>query len=250
MNHLPYVLARDRVGGRLLASLGSVVGAARTFVRTDDRKLDACMTRPSRKQSGPSGSRTDGGRDPHPGAKRRRAKATRRPHPRRIIFRFVLWLLLILGSFEVGLATDTMKESVIPQYLRFCATVSGGTMRLFGEKVTVHDSTISSPRYSVNVKRGCDAVQPTALFVAAVFASPVVFWPKVPGVVGGVLFLMVMNLVRVISLFYTGVYYPRAFDVMHHDVWQAAFIFISISLWALWAVWAARLTAVKRHATR
>lgn len=206
------------------------------------------MTRPGRKQRRASDSRTDGGRDAPPSTKRNQTRAARRPHPRRIIFRFVLWLLVILGSFELLLATETVTENLIPRYLRFCATLSGGTMRLFGEQVTVLDSTISSPRYSVNIKRGCDAVQPTALFVAAVFASPVVFWPKVPGVVVGLLCLMVMNLVRVISLFYTGVYYPRAFDVMHHDVWQAAFIFISISLWALWAVWAARLTAVKRHA--
>ena len=57
---------------------------------------------------------------------------------------------------------------------------------------------------------------------------------------GGVAILMIVNLIRIITLFLTAVHWPNAFDVMHLDVWQAAFIFLAIVLWALWASWAAR----------
>ena len=160
-------------------------------------------------------------------------------HP---IFRFVVVLLILLGLFEVILATSFVKEKLLPPYLEFYARLSGSVMEVFGEDVTVQGATVSSVRYSVNIKRGCDAMQPSILFIAAVIAAPVIRWPKVPGLILGLLFLMVMNLVRVVSLYYIGVHYPSAFDVMHHDVWQAVFIFLAILAWGLWALWAAGKT--------
>ena len=88
---------------------------------------------------------------------------------------------------------------------------------------------------SIHIERGCDAVEPSALFVAAVMASPVPFLSRLSAAVGGTLILMLINLVRVISLFLIRVYAPGAFKIMHLDVWQALFIFLAIALWALWA---------------
>ena len=87
------------------------------------------------------------------------------------------------------------------------------------------------------------------LFISAVLASPVAFLSKVPGLLIGFLFLMAMNLVRVISLFYIGIYFPSAFNTAHHDVWQAVFIILSILAWALWAIWAVRKTPLGADAS-
>ncbi len=170
-----------------------------------------------------------------------------RKHP---VFRFVVVLLLLLGLFEFVAASDFVRNGAIPGYMRFVAKVTGGVMSVWGEEVTVSGSTISSPRFSVNIKKGCDAVQPTALFLAGVLASPVVFWPKIPGIFLGLLFLGSMNIVRVISLFYIGAFMSqRAFAIMHEDVWQVAFIFLSILAWGLWAVWAAQKTVRREDVT-
>ncbi len=141
------------------------------------------------------------------------------------------------------MSTHTVRYGMIPKYLDGWAHVSGVVLRMFGEDgVRVAGSSVSSSRFSVDIKRGCDAVQPTVLFISAVLASPVALTAKLPGLGFGFLFLMFMNLVRVITLFYTGVYWPSAFNVMHHDVWQAVFIILSILAWASWAVWALRKT--------
>ena len=50
--------------------------------------------------------------------------------------------------------------------------------------------------------------------------------------------LMLLNLARIVSLFYIQIHFPRAFEVMHIEVWQALFIFLAIALWAWWACWA------------
>lgn len=165
------------------------------------------------------------------------------------IFRFVASLAVLMIVANVLLSTSYAKKDLLPSYLRGWAHISSAALNVMGERSRVHDSQIISPRFSVSIKRGCDAVQPTLLFVTAVIASPVALWSKLPGLAFGLAFLMVMNLVRVISLFYTGVYFSmKTFEIMHHDVWQAVFIILSIFAWAVWAVWAVRKTVVRQHA--
>jgi exosortase/archaeosortase family protein len=164
------------------------------------------------------------------------------------VFQFVVMLGVLMFVLNVVIATKPIRHGFIPKYLESWAQVSGAVLRLCGENARVSGSAVTSDRFSVDIKRGCDAVQPTVLFLSAVLASPVAFLPKLPGLAIGFFFLMAMNLVRVISLFYIGIYFPSAFDTMHHDVWQATFIILSISAWALWAIWAVKKTTITADA--
>ena len=123
-------------------------------------------------------------------------------------------------------------------YLELNAEASAGILHAINyADLERKGKSLVSPRGSITVERGCDAVEPSALFVAAVLASPVAWRSKLLAAVAGTALLMVINLVRIISLFLTAVHWRKAFDIMHLDVWQAAFIFFAIVLWALWASW-------------
>ena len=50
----------------------------------------------------------------------------------------------------------------------------------------------------------------------------------------GTLFLLLLNVVRIVSLYYSGAYYPRMFDVLHIDLWQPMFILLPLVLWLMW----------------
>jgi exosortase/archaeosortase family protein len=128
----------------------------------------------------------------------------------------------------------------VPWHHQLIAKVSGGMLTVLGQDITVADTSISSQMFSVQIVRGCDAVEAIALYVCAVLAFPLPFLKKLPGIIAGVLLLLVLNLVRVVSLFLIGVYSPTIFDMMHIDVWQALFIFLAVLLWILWLLWATR----------
>jgi exosortase/archaeosortase family protein len=162
---------------------------------------------------------------------------------KRPILVFVVSLCVMLGLLQLVLAADVVTEKVIPAYLRGWARACAATLSVFGEGASAVETAVNSPRYSINIKRGCDAIQPTALLIFGVLAAPVRWRLKIPGLLVGTAFMMVMNLVRVVSLFYVGIHFPTAFDTMHEDVWQAVFIILSVLSWGAWAVWAARRTA-------
>ncbi|UCE60059.1 MAG: archaeosortase/exosortase family protein [Phycisphaerales bacterium] len=161
--------------------------------------------------------------------------------------RFLFFFGLMMGVYYVSTTTTFARETFFPSYLRLNARLAGGILDVVGYDIAVRDQKVSEPRWSVTVGRGCDAVQPTALFVAAVLASPVPFLPRICAAMVGTIALAVINLLRIISLLLTGIYAPKLFDAMHLDVWQALFIFLAILFWALWAAHYARKRRAQTH---
>jgi hypothetical protein len=47
--------------------------------------------------------------------------------------------------------------------------------------------------------------------------------------------IFIINEVRLISLFYIGIYAPAIFDTTHLLVWQSLMILFALGLWLLWA---------------
>lgn len=159
---------------------------------------------------------------------------------KRPVLRFILLFGGLLGVFYAVSLTPFAENRLWPAYLEINAEISGAILRIFGETANVDERAIFSSRALLLIERGCDAIHPSALFVAAVLASPVPWMTKLPGIIVGTLSLMVINLIRIVSLFYVKIHYPAAFEVMHVEVWQALFIFLAVLLWALWAMWALR----------
>ena len=112
-------------------------------------------------------------------------------------------------------------------------------MQVLGYDATAYGTSITSPRFSLSVSRGCDALQVAAFFIFAVLAWPmsVSRWRRAIGLVVGTLLLLTLNLVRIVILFYTGVYFRGAFETMHMDVWQPVFIVLALFFWAMWVWW-------------
>ena len=164
---------------------------------------------------------------------------------KRPVLRFVLVFGAIVVAFNALFWLWLSKTDVFYSYLNVNAVVSGWIIGLFGDDVTVAGRTITSVSegFSLNVEKGCDAIQASAFFAIGIVAAPVrVSWRRrlIPLVIG-TLCLLVVNLARIVTLYYTGVHWPRAFDTMHLDVWQAVFVFLPLILWLGWVRWAIRV---------
>lgn len=159
-------------------------------------------------------------------------------HGKEPVFKFVGLFALLMGVFYACTFIPLLEKRILPSYMKLNASVSAGILSVFGEGATAKGTSVTSPRYSVDIRHGCDAVEPTALFIAAVLAFPATIRSKFPGMIAGSIILAMINLVRIVTLFYTGIYYPRAFRIMHEDVWQSLFILLSLLLWIVWAMWA------------
>jgi exosortase H (IPTLxxWG-CTERM-specific) len=143
-----------------------------------------------------------------------------------------------MALFYAGTLTGFFKHTFFPALFRLNAKVASALLCLLGQGTTAADTTIVGPGFSLIIRRGCDGLETTALFVAAVLAFPSPWRKKLLGLLVGTVFLLGLNILRIVSLFFIGVYFPKLFQVMHADVWQVAFILVAVIFWALWIQWA------------
>ena len=156
---------------------------------------------------------------------------------KRPVLWFVLVFALLLGGFNALFYLYVTGTAFFESYLGLNAQLSGALLRVLGEEVTVEGDTISTPRFTLGIMRGCDALQASAFFAIGVLASPlrVPLRRRIVPVLIGTAGLLLLNIVRIITLYYTGVYFLAAFDMMHLSVWQWLFIFFPLFLWIMWA---------------
>ncbi len=166
---------------------------------------------------------------------------------RRPVLLFLVVFAALMGLFYALAMFTPFYERHFPYYLGLNARLSGYVLKLLGHDITVTGSSISSPAFSIIVKRGCDAIEPTALFACAVLAFPAPFHKKIVGVAAGTLLLAILNLVRIITLFLAGLYLPSVFELMHIDVWQGLFIFLAIVFWVFWLLWTGKNQVLQQN---
>ncbi len=172
------------------------------------------------------------------------AQPAQRDAAHRPVLRFVLIFAALVIPFNVFYYAYFAKGATFNAYLRLNASASAAIIRAFGTPAAAHGKVLTSSRgASLSIAQGCDAIQPAALFAFAVLASPLRFKRKLPGLLLGTGLLLVLNLVRVLTLFYTQIHFPRAFQFMHIEFWQTLFIILALLFWVIWAVRAQRREA-------
>lgn len=150
---------------------------------------------------------------------------------------FVTGFAVLMILFYLFWLSGFSQEKVQPVIVAVNSHVSGFILNLFGMGTTASGSMISSPRFSVSISRGCDAIEAMALFATALITFPARWKYKLAGLLTGLALLFSLNILRIISLFLTGIWFPSAFEMMHVEVWQVVFIVFAIALWIFWIRW-------------
>lgn len=151
---------------------------------------------------------------------------------------FLLGFLAFVIVFYLFYYSDWYRANLRDPLLNFQAYLGGGILKLLGYDVHIQDSLIAGDQFAINIKNGCDGLEATTLFTAAVLMFPLAFKYKWPGIVAGVSVLFVVNLIRTAGLYMIGVHWNAAFEFFHLHGGLILFMVISISIWMLWIDWA------------
>lgn len=149
--------------------------------------------------------------------------------------RFLILFLSILGVSFTVVALKPINDGFVVPYTTFIAKISGTVLGLLGEKITIHGCQLTSPRFAVTIYNGCNGLITSLIFISGVLAFPARWTAKAIGVVAGLVAIQVINLIRIVSLFYIGIYLPKFFNESHIFVWQSIVILSGVALWVAWA---------------
>ncbi len=89
--------------------------------------------------------------------------------------------------------------------------------------------------FAVDIENGCNGIEALIIFLSATLSFPASWKARLAGLGIGLIGIQIVNLIRVVALFLTGVYFPSFFDSSHTVVWQTVVILFAVLLWIFWA---------------
>jgi exosortase H (IPTLxxWG-CTERM-specific) len=150
-------------------------------------------------------------------------------------FLFLARFLVLLVALYALVAWRPVNDRVIVPFTSAIASVSGWTLKVLGEPVVISGTTISGGGFGVDIENGCNGIETALLFVSAVLAFPASWRARLLGTAAGLLAIELVNLVRVVSLYWVGRHYPALFRSSHTVIWQSIVVLFGVVLFFLWA---------------
>ena len=126
-----------------------------------------------------------------------------------------------------------------PALIGLNTNITKALLALFGENpVIINANTVQTDKFGLKIILDCCALEPMAIFLAFVIAFPSSFRKKLKGIAWAIILIFTLNIIRIVSLYYSGAYIGAKFmEFMHLDIWQVALILFSLILSLLWIKW-------------
>ena len=164
-----------------------------------------------------------------------RRETTRLVLPRRrmLIKAYLIFAVCILSFFTL------LRTSVVRRYLAeplavAFASVGGLVLNILSLKATASGTLLRVEGFAAQIDDVCTGIFVVAIYLSAVLAYPSRASEKLKGLLLGASAILMLNLIRVISLMYIGLYVPDYFETAHLLVWQSLVIFSALLVWIYW----------------
>lgn len=156
------------------------------------------------------------------------------------ILKFVLSFLLGLILFYSFYFSDFYTDHIGSTITKLQSDFASGFLNLLGFKTLSEGAVLVSEGIQLDIRKGCDGIEPTFFFLIGVLVVPLSKRAKLFGVAFGLIVLTLLNLLRIIILYLVQVYWPDSFDFLHLHGGFTLFFIVTIAIWIMWANWAIR----------
>lgn len=154
--------------------------------------------------------------------------------------RFGLKVSAFLAFFLLAYRDDLLGRLLAP-WAELTARATLALLQLLNIEVVRFGAQIHhSGGFAYEIYYRCTAVLVAAILAALTIATPASLRCKLVGLALGVPVLIVLNLVRLVHLFHTGVFHPAFFDLAHEIIWESILALTTLGLWWGWSRWAAK----------
>lgn len=159
--------------------------------------------------------------------------------------RFITIFIVVLVSLFTLEMLRPVQEHVILPFTSLLAQLSAALILPFDSTVAAHGKVLqfTDTGFAVSIEAGCNGIEATIVLIAAVIAFPAGWRARLTAIVLGFIAIQLMNLLRIISLFYLGNWDTDIFTWIHLYLWP---VLIMLDVLLVFIVYLRYLSA--RHA--
>lgn len=148
-------------------------------------------------------------------------------------FFYFIGIQFALFSIEQSVNVHT---NIITPFTEIIAHISAWIVKLFDDQVFSQGVILQQgdTGFAVSIQSGCNGVEAVLVLIAAMIAFPSPWKFKLLGILGGFFAVELLNIVRIISLFYLGQWNQTVFEWAHLYIWQALIMLDVLVIFLLW----------------
>lgn len=148
---------------------------------------------------------------------------------------FLIFVSLQLLLFGVELTQPVQQHLVLP-WTALLARACVALVTQFDANAAAIGKVLWNPTtgFGVSIEPGCNGVEACIILLAAIVAFPSTWKHRAWGIGLGFVAVQLLNVVRVISLFYLGQWNLSVFKVAHEFLWQGLIMLDVLVVWLLW----------------
>jgi exosortase H (IPTLxxWG-CTERM-specific) len=139
------------------------------------------------------------------------------------VARFItLFVVILVTLFTIEMLVPVQEHVIVP-FTSLLARISAALILPFDSSVLAYGKVLQfkDTGFAVSIEAGCNGVEATIVLIAAVVAFPASWRARIVAIILGFLAIQVMNLARIISLFYLGNWNMEFFEWIHLYLWPA-----------------------------
>ena len=148
---------------------------------------------------------------------------------------FLIFIFLQVVLFAAELTPPAQQYIVIP-FTELIARFSAWIIQMFDSRVISEGIILQhmDNGFAVAIQAGCNGVEATIVLFSAILAFPSPWKYKLWGISIGFLAIQLLNLIRIISLFYIGQWNQTVFEWAHLYIWGALIMLDVLIIFLVW----------------
>ncbi|MBF0337857.1 MAG: archaeosortase/exosortase family protein [Nitrospirae bacterium] len=153
------------------------------------------------------------------------------------IKRFVLVYATLMFLFFLLMSVNAVKNvfDVNKVYNESIVIMTSKVLNILSIPHSCNGSILRLSTFAMEVKFGCSGLESVMIYSIAIVAYPATWRQRLVAIVTGFVIIQLLNVIRIVALGLTGIYFKDIFDIVHLYVAQGVMIAISLALFFIFS---------------
>lgn len=152
------------------------------------------------------------------------------------IKKFTVTYLVLMSFFFVLIALEPIQNVIDLNglYTKAIVSITAKILEIMGILCTCWGSVITISGISLDIKFGCNGLESVMIYSVGILSFPATWKKKLLGIIAGFIVIQIINIIRIVALAYSCIYFKTLFEYIHIYIAQGMMIAVALGIYLLW----------------